>query len=119
MDDSTLNNLIKRCLDGDSEACLIVGDHYLEEVKDLQKSLEFFKVCQKLNHKDGNRRVGYVYHKLNDWENARHNWLLASEKNDFLAIENLGRIEMERGNPEQAKEHFLKAINLGSKSSLI
>ena len=119
MEDSTLNNLTTRCLDGDSEACLIVGDHYLEEVKDLQKALEFFKECQKLNHKDGNRRVGFVYHKLNDWESAKHNWLLASEMNDIIAIENLGRVEMEKGNAGQAKDYFIKAINHGSKSSLV
>lgn len=119
MDESTLSNLITRCLDGDSEACLIVGDHYLDEINDVQKALDFFKKCQNLNHKDGNRRVGYVYHKLNDWENAKHNWILASEKKDIIATENLGRLEMEQGNTDQAKDYFLKAINLGSKKSLV
>ena len=63
-------------------------------------------------------RLGLAYQNLNDLINAEKYYLLAIEKGDIKALNNLAILYKNQGKAEQAEKYYLLAIQKGVKEAL-
>ncbi len=115
------NNALEKGID-DFEFYLSWGISLLK-INNISGAKEkLFKALEKKeNNSNALYRLGYCFHKENDFDNAEkyYNLSIIADPKNSMAHADLGIIHYEKKNYEDAINSFLKAINISSKMSYL
>lgn len=107
-----------------ASANYMIGNMYIRKLfgsgsnEELQKGFEYLEKSYKLGNVAASNLIGNMYYEgiyplEKDIEKATLYYRKAAEKNYAYAINNLGKIEENKGNSEKSFEYYKKSADLG------